>query len=113
MRRILARHNLELGKDVSIRAVQTTPAEIATLKSGGAKGFMAYPPDDVQAKRAGPGFHSSFDPRELNITYVQASVFTTKSFLSANRPTMVKVMQAMAEAISFEKESPDFATNKP
>lgn len=109
LRRILAKYNLELGKDVQVRGVGTQSAEIAALVSGGAKGFMAYPPDDVLAKRADPGVHPIFDVLDLKEPYVQASIFTRKDYLQANRATMTKFLQAVSEAISYEKKNHDYA----
>jgi ABC-type nitrate/sulfonate/bicarbonate transport system substrate-binding protein len=109
MRRILAKYNLELNKDVSLRAVQQTEAEIAALKSGAAKAFMAYPPDDLRASQVDPAFHSIFDVRDLNVPYVQASLFTSKAYMTANRATVVKFMQATSEAVALEKKNPDAA----
>ena len=109
MRRILAQKNLELGKDVQIRGVGQTPAEIAALVAGTAKGFMAYPPDEVVAKRADPKLHSIYDVRDLKLPYIQASIFTTKAYLQANRETVLKFLQATSEAIAMEKKDKDFA----
>jgi NitT/TauT family transport system substrate-binding protein len=109
MRRILAKSNLEVGKDVQIRSVQQTPAEIAALVAGTAKGFMAYPPDDVVAKRADPKLHSIYDVQDLKVPYVQASIFTTKAYLAANRPVVIKFLQATSEAIALEKKDKEFA----
>jgi ABC-type nitrate/sulfonate/bicarbonate transport system substrate-binding protein len=109
LRRILAQSNMELGKDVQVRGVGTQAAEIAALVSGGAKGFMAYPPDDLLAKRADPKIHPIYDVQDLKLPYIQASVFTTKEYLQANRPTMVKFFQALSEAISIEKKDREFA----
>jgi ABC-type nitrate/sulfonate/bicarbonate transport system substrate-binding protein len=106
LRRILSKSNLELGKDVQVRGVGTQAAEIAAISTsaGGAKGFMAYPPDDVLAKRANPSAHSIFDVLDLNLPYVQASIFTTKAYIQSNRPTMLKFLQATSEAIALEKK---------
>lgn len=111
LRRILAKSNLELGKDVQVRGVGTQAAEIAAISTsaGGAKGFMAYPPDDILAKRANPGAHSIFDVLDLNLPYVQASIFTRKAYVEANRPTMLKFLQATSEAIALEKKDHDLA----
>jgi ABC-type nitrate/sulfonate/bicarbonate transport system substrate-binding protein len=109
LRRILAKSNMELGKDVQVRGVGTQAAEIAALESGGAKGFMAYPPDDILAQRAIPGAHAIFDVLDLKQPYIQASIFTRKDFMQANRPVMVKFMQAVSEAISVEKKDRDLA----
>ncbi len=109
MRRIMAKSNLELGKDVQIRSVQQTPAQIAALVAGTAKGFMAYPPDDVLAKRADPKIHPIYDVLDLDLPYVQASIFTTKQYLDANRPVVTKFMQALSEAVALEKKDKDFA----
>jgi ABC-type nitrate/sulfonate/bicarbonate transport system substrate-binding protein len=111
LRRILAKSNLELGKDVQVRGVGTQAAEIAAIATpaGGAKGFMAYPPDDILAKRALPGAHSIFDVLDLKQPYIQASIFTKKSYIESNRPTLIKFLQATSEAIAIEKKDHDLA----
>jgi NitT/TauT family transport system substrate-binding protein len=111
LRRILAKYGLEYGKDVQVRSVGTQAAEIAAISTsaGGAKGFMAYPPDDILAKRANPTSHSIFDVLDLNQPYIQASIFTKKSYIEANRATITKFLQATAEAISIEKKDHDLA----
>jgi NitT/TauT family transport system substrate-binding protein len=109
LRRILADHGLQFQKDVMVRAVQTTPAQIATLAAGDAKGFIAYPPDDVNAKRARPDSHALFDFSQLNLPYVQASLFGSKSYVGGNRDLIVRFMRATGEAIAREQKEPDFA----
>lgn len=110
LRRIFALHGLDLDQDATIQQVGDTPAEIAALQTRQAKAFMAYPPDEVQARRTDPGLHTIVDLNEQNIPYVQATLFTRRDFLANNRESLTRFMQGTVEAIAYMKRDRAFAT---
>lgn len=105
--RILRLHGLDPEKDVTVTQVQDIQAQVAAVQAGQAKAFVAFPPDDIFAKRI--GMHELFNVDELRIPYVQASVFLSRAYLQQNRDVVSRFMQALVEGIYAMKTRPDLA----
>jgi ABC-type nitrate/sulfonate/bicarbonate transport system substrate-binding protein len=104
-RRLFERNNLD-PKSLNFVAVKDLPAELAAVKAGQAQAYLAIPPGELLGERA--GLHTIFDVQDLHIPYAQASLFTSRAFLQANRDVMQRFLQATVEGLQRMKTDRDY-----
>ena len=107
LRYLLKERGLNPDRDVTFVPVGAAPQRVIALSRGiiDASSFIA--PQDIQAEKL--GMHELIDMAKLGL-YNPASCFaTTKSYISTNRDTVLRVMKAFVEGIKFYRENREFA----
>jgi NitT/TauT family transport system substrate-binding protein len=104
-RRLFERNNLD-PKSLNFVAVKDLPAELAAVKAGQAQAYLAIPPGELLGERA--GLHTIFDVQDLHIPYAQASLFTSRAYLQANRDVMQRFLQATIEGLHRMKTDREY-----
>jgi NitT/TauT family transport system substrate-binding protein len=103
----LRHFGLQPDRDVKIVPLGSIQGQIAAFHQRLVQGLVVDPPNDVLAAEVGG--HPLLRIADLGIPYQAAGLVTTKAFLAQHRATVVKVVQAMIEAIHRFKTDRAFA----
>jgi ABC-type nitrate/sulfonate/bicarbonate transport system substrate-binding protein len=109
IRRALQSNGIDPEKDVTFTQVADIQAEVAAVSAGQAKAFVAFPPDDLLAKRI--GMKELYNVDDLKLPYVQASLFTRREFLEKNPEVVLNFMNGLVEGIHLMKTNPTLAND--
>ena len=103
----LQRLNLAPNRDVEIVQVGSLSARIQALESGAIQGGVAQPPDT--ARLAKTGNHVLFDVSDLNLPAATSTIAARRDDLTARRPALQAMIDAMTEALAVHRNDPEAA----
>jgi len=82
-RLVLAKNDLDPGKDVTLLQLGGVPEIMAGMQSGAVDAGVLSPPTDSRARQA--GLKELVNVSQYNVTYYQAPLAAKKSWLAAHR----------------------------
>ena len=107
LRAALTHWGLRAGSDVKITPLNSIQGQIAAFQQHLVQGLVVDPPNDVLAEKAGAQLMTRI--ADLGIQYQAAGLVTTRTYLQGHRDVVVKVVQAMIEAVHRFKTDRAFA----
>ncbi len=103
--RLLLEHfGLQPEQDAAILQIGGQTARLGALRQGGIDAGMFDAPYNVVIARE--GFRELLDTADLQIPYIQSSIFTTRAYVEAHEPATRGLMRAVVQAIAYMKQDP-------
>ena len=107
LRAALDHWGLRPGTDVKITPLNSIQGQIAAFQQHLVQGLVVDPPNNVLAQKVGAQLMTRI--ADLGIPYQAAGLVTTRDFLQSHHGVVVKVVQAMIEAVHRFKTDRAFA----
>jgi ABC-type nitrate/sulfonate/bicarbonate transport system substrate-binding protein len=102
-RMVLARNGLKADVDVKFVYLKEIPALVAALKEGVIDAALIAAPSTLTAR--GFGLKELVNITALKIPFVQHSVATTRSYISANTEVVRRFVRSAAEALDYTRKN--------
>jgi ABC-type nitrate/sulfonate/bicarbonate transport system substrate-binding protein len=102
-RMVLARNGLKADVDVKFVYLKEIPALVAALKEGVIDAALIAAPSTLTAR--GFGLKELVNITALKIPFVQHSVATTRSYISANPEVVRRFVRSAAEALDYTRKN--------
>jgi ABC-type nitrate/sulfonate/bicarbonate transport system substrate-binding protein len=102
-RMVLARNGLKADVDVKFVYLKEIPALVAALKEGVVDAALIAAPSTLTAR--GFGLKELVNITALKIPFVQHSVATTRSYISANPEVVRRFVRSAAEALDYTRKN--------
>ncbi len=101
-------------EDIQILQLGSSPAMFASLEKGGIDGAVFTIPTFFLAEER--GYRVLADPVEMDIYYLQNSVYTTRAYIKRNRDQALRFVKVLCEGLAYfrkhKKESIDVLQQK-
>jgi len=101
VRMSLAKVGLNPDKDVTILQIGTQTTRFAALQSKQVQATIITPPFTLTARKL--GYNTLIDMGQLNIPFELTALLTRRSYIKAQRDTVVATVEALSEAVHFYK----------
>ena len=101
VRMSLAKVGLNPDKDVTILQIGTQTTRYAALQTKQVQATIITPPFTLTARKQ--GYNTLIDMGQMNIPFELTALLTRKSYIKAQRETVLEVVTALAEAVHFYK----------
>ena len=101
VRMSLAKVGLNPDKDVTILQIGTQTTRYAALQTKQVQATIITPPFTLTARKQ--GYNTLIDMGQMNIPFELTALLTRKSYIKAQRETVLDVVTALAEAVHFYK----------
>lgn len=101
VRMSLAKVGLNPDKDVTILQIGTQTTRFAALQSKQVQATIITPPFTLTARKL--GYNTLIDMGQLNIPFELTALLTRRSYIKAQRDTVIATVEALSEAVHFYK----------
>ena len=101
VRMSLAKVGLNPDKDVTILQLGTQTTRFAALQSKQVQATIITPPFTLTARKQ--GYNTLIDMGQMNIPFELTALLTRRSYIKAQRETVLDVVTALSEAVHYYK----------
>jgi NitT/TauT family transport system substrate-binding protein len=103
----LKKWGLQRGRDVIVLQTGGLPESLAALRAGTVDGAVLSPPNNLLAKKA--GLRELVDIGQLGIVFPNTALSTTRSFIRANRDTVMRFLRALGDGQQRLRNDKEFS----
>ncbi|HEY3151151.1 MAG TPA: ABC transporter substrate-binding protein [Candidatus Binatia bacterium] len=111
VRMSLAKVGLNPDKDVTILQIGTQTTRFAALQSKQVQATIITPPFTLTARKQ--GYNTLIDMGQMNIPFELTALLTRRSYIKAQRETVLDVVTALSEAVHYYKREKEPVLKNP